>query len=78
MSATRKIVRLNENHRRIGEDHPRAKLSDRDCELIRQLAAEGMPYRLIARKFDIHRRTVIKIVQYERRGHHARYLRRCP
>lgn len=59
---------VNEAGLRVGEDHPRAMLTDHDVELIRQLADGGMLYRDIARKFDISKFTVGRICRFERRG----------
>ena len=53
---------------RVGQDHQRAKLTDRDVELIRLLAADGMRHRLIAEKFDVSRYTVGRICRFERRA----------
>ena len=56
-----KIVAVNEKGRRIGESHPRAKLSDHEIDLLRELIeeliAEGKghleAYRIAAEKFEI-------------------------
>ncbi len=71
-----KEVQVNENGRRIGQSHPRAKLTDHEVDLIRELyeelAGEGMGNHKIAEqiaaKFEVHGRTVLKIVRCERRG----------
>lgn len=68
-----RFVPVDEHGRRIGEGHPRAKLTDEEVELIRQLA-EGdaryppMSYRVIAEKFEIGVATVYDIVHYRRRA----------
>lgn len=64
----RQIVELNAQGLRIGENHPRALISDHDVELIRELAEGGMPYAEIAAKFEISKFTVGRICRYERRG----------
>ena len=47
----RKDVAVNERGRRIGEDHPRATLSNDAVDLIRELHEdEGRSYRYIAIK----------------------------
>lgn len=51
MSKT-KLVGVNEKGYRIGEDHPHAKLSDEDVELVRALRDEGLSYGEIVKKFD--------------------------
>lgn len=64
----KKIVAVNERGRRIGESHPRAKLTDHEVDLVRELAEQGLPYAEIAAKFEVHRQTVKRIVRCERRG----------
>lgn len=71
------LVAVNEDGLRIGESHPRAKLSDDDIELIRALAEEGMRYRVIAQKFEISKVTVGRICRYERRGQTIARLKKC-
>ena len=38
--------------RRIGESHPRAKLTDHEIDLIRELAEDGLSVAQIAEKFE--------------------------
>ena len=64
----RKLLELNAHGLRIGENHPRALISDHDVELIRELAEGGMRYAEIAAKFEISKVTVGRICRYERRG----------
>jgi len=64
----RRLLGVNEAGLRVGEDHPRATLTDHDVELIRKLAEGGMLYRDIAAKFDISKFTVGRICRFERRG----------
>ena len=69
MSGRSKIVAVDEHNNRIGEDHPRAKLTDHDVELIRQLREEfGLAHSEIAVKFEIAKSTVVAICQYQRRA----------
>ena len=63
----RKLLELNAHGLRIGENHPRALISDHDVELIRKLAEGGMRYAEIAAKFEISKFTVGRICRYERR-----------
>ena len=63
-----RLVGVSETGRRVGEDHPRATLTDHEVELIRQLAEEGMSHRMIAEKFEISRGTVGDIVSFRRRA----------
>ena len=72
----RKRVAVNEQGRRIGEGHPRAKLTDADVDLIHELAAAGLSCRVIASKFDdikggISWETVRDILRGRRRGQTA-------
>jgi hypothetical protein len=48
----RRLIRVNEGGRRIGEGHHRAKLTDADVELIYSMLDAGMGYARIAAKFD--------------------------
>ena len=52
---------------RVGQDHPGAKLTDHECEMIRQLSEGGMSYDRIADKFESPKATVAAICQYRRR-----------
>ena len=52
---------------KTGQKHHRAKLTDRDVELIRQLHEEGMTYDTISRKFEVSRSLVGCICRFERR-----------
>lgn len=45
------LVSLNDAGRRIGESHPRARLSDEEVLLMIGLRESGMTYREIASKF---------------------------
>lgn len=58
----------------VGETHPRAKLTDHDCDLIRELAEnneltgeKGLSYSVIAEKFDCSKSTVRDIIKCRRR-----------
>lgn len=64
-------VAVNESGLRIGEDHPNAKLTDHEVELIRSLHESGMGYQAIADKFDINKSAVAKICRYERRAQYV-------
>jgi len=97
-----RYVKTNEAGRRVGEDHPRAVLSDHDVELLwgfleeraaliarlrragapqarieAELTQAGLSYRLLAAKFDVHKQTVAKIANGDRRGQ-AAFRRRKP
>lgn len=64
----KRIVAVNEKGNRIGEDHQRAKLTDREVELIRQLLADGLGYRQVAKKFEVSRELVRDIAKGRRRS----------
>jgi|APSaa5957512576_1039674.scaffolds.fasta_scaffold312101_2 hypothetical protein len=51
----------------IGDDHPRAKLTDHDVCLMRELREGGMVYREIAEKFECSLWTARDIVNYRSR-----------
>jgi hypothetical protein len=78
-----KLVGVNAHGHRLGEDHPRAKLTDHEVELIRELAepSDGSPpmsHRMIASKFEISRGTVGDILSCRRRACYAVAWRRVP
>lgn len=50
-----------------GETHPRAKLSDDDVRLVRELKDEGLGYGEIAKKFETNRYTVRNVCTYRSR-----------
>jgi hypothetical protein len=61
MSPPKKTVQVNEAGLRIGEDHPRAKLTNREIELFFQLRAEGYGYGMLAKFFEISKAHAQKI-----------------
>jgi len=62
------LVQIGEYGKRIGETHGMAKLSDHEIDLVRQLKEQGMPAGEIAEKFEVSKRYVYKLVNYERRA----------
>lgn len=74
-----RYVALNESGtQRIGEDHPRAKLTNDEVEQIRDEYEDGLAglgprigYRLLAKKFKVSKRTIRNIVHYEKRNQWA-------
>ena len=65
------MVGVSEKGARVGETHPRAKLSDADVDLIRELHEAGLSYRQIVLKFDedhlkVSKSTVRDIVECSR------------
>lgn len=62
------MVAVNERGIRIGEDHPNAKLTDSEVEMVRELRLGGMTYQLLAEKFEISKSSVAWICTYGRRA----------
>lgn len=70
-------VGVNDLGRRCGETHHRAKLSDHDVDLMRELAEDtvlddgtilpGLTYGQLAEKFEVSRGTAFDIVKCRRR-----------
>lgn len=74
-----KLVAVNERGQRIGESHPRAVLTDHEVSLVLALRDEGCSYGWIARKMEISKSQVARIVRGERRAQlAARWKRVCP
>jgi predicted DNA-binding protein (UPF0251 family) len=53
---------------RSGEQHPHARLTNHEVELVRQFCDEKMPYRTIAEKMEISYDCVKSICTYRRRS----------
>jgi hypothetical protein len=64
----RLIIKLSDRGLRIGESHGRAKLTDRDVELLRQLRDQGWSLTHLAEKFDLSRRHVLRICSHRQRA----------
>ena len=63
------VYPVSEKGYRIGEHHQRAKLTDEQVELIRDLYDMGEGgYRKLAKMFGVHRTTIRDIVQFRRRA----------
>ena len=63
------LIGLNEDGRRVGQSHPKARLTDDEVEKMRVLR-EGLrvPYHRLAELFEVSVFTVVKICQYARRN----------
>jgi len=68
---TSKMVAVNDTGRRIGEDHPKANLSDHEVELMRKLYElypidhpDHFGYRRLAAKFGCTKTAARKICKY--------------
>ncbi|WP_417276401.1 hypothetical protein [Castellaniella sp.] len=49
---------VNENGRRVGEDHPHARYTNAEIDLVLELRGQGAGYGEIARKMDMPKATV--------------------
>lgn len=63
-----KTIALNENGRRIGESHPRAKLMDHEVTLALELLDAGLSYAVVASKLDVSKSCIAHIATGRRRG----------
>lgn len=63
-----KLVALNENGNRIGENHPRAKLLDAEIDQVHELREAGLTLRQIGVKMDMSKGGIWKIIHGFRRG----------
>jgi hypothetical protein len=71
-------IPLNDGRIRCGEGHGRAKLTDGDVERMRTLREEGMSLGVLAAKFDISRRHVIRICTCRSRAVTATRFKHTP
>jgi hypothetical protein len=63
-----KLIALNENGRRIGESHPRAKLLNHEVDLVLDLLDAGLSYAEVAHKFEVSKSCIAHIANGRRRG----------
>jgi DNA-binding NarL/FixJ family response regulator len=63
-----RLVTLNENGRRIGQSHPRAKLLDSEVDQVLELLDSGLSYAQVAEKFDVSKSCIAHIATGRRRG----------
>ena len=64
-----KTVALNEYGRRIGQSHPRSKLTDEQVDRIRDLNEDhDLSYTQLAEMFQVPKTTIASICQYARRA----------
>ena len=71
-----KLVALNEDGRRIGQEHPRAKLLDSEVEQVLELLDGGMSYAAVAGKFDVSKSCIAHIATGRRRSQSVARLAR--
>lgn len=63
-----KTIALNENGKRVGEGHPRAKLLDSEVDQVLELLDAGLSYAQVAEKFDVSKSCIAHIATGRRRG----------
>ena len=64
----KKLIGVDEKGYRIGESHPKARLTDAQVEQIRTLYEEGfVGYRALAKWYGVPRTTIAGICSYTRR-----------
>jgi len=63
-----KLVALNENGNRIGENHPRAKLLDVEIDQVHALRDAGLTLTEIGNKMDMSKGGIWKILNGYRRS----------
>lgn len=61
------LVAVNERGLRIGEDHPNAKYSDSEVEMVFRLRDDGLGYKRIAATCEMPVRTVRDFIAGRRR-----------
>lgn len=66
--AKKRLVPVNDARRRIGESHPGAVLTDHEVELVHALYDGGMTIAEVARKMEVTKGCIWKIVHGLRRG----------
>ena len=71
-------IALNDKHCRIGQGHPRAKLTDAEVDLVFELRGTGMSLADIADKFEVSKGCIWKILHGHRRGQPAARLVSVP
>ena len=63
---TKRMVGVNERGLLVGEDHPGAKLTDAEVELMRRMHEfEKIGYRRLCAMFEVSKTTVRRICKYE-------------
>lgn len=69
LAVARRMVGVSDYGVPVGEDHPRAKLTDVEVNKIRDLFEHyGFSYNDIAAMFNVPKSTVSSICRYERRA----------
>jgi hypothetical protein len=78
MSKTANRARaVNERGLVIGEDHPRAVLTDHEVDLVLELRADGLSFGLIAEKMEVSKSCIARICWGTRRAQYAVAFKRA-
>ena len=70
------LVGVNARGWRVGETHHRAKLTERDIDLIFYLHKEKMKPSMIAEKFGVSKSTIHNILTFKQRAQQPTFWRR--
>ena len=73
-----RLVLVNDRGRRVGESHPRAKLSNREVRLMLELRGQGLSFDRLARVFECAKSTAADICHGRNRSQVATQVRRVP
>lgn len=65
--AIKRVVGVSDAGVRVGQDHPRARLTDADLALLLALRAQGMGYNELAAKFEVPKSSVAAWCKARRR-----------
>jgi len=57
----RRVVAVNEKNQPIGEDHPSAKLTDHEVDLLIEMHEDNVGYRKLSQMFEISKSQVRNI-----------------
>lgn len=67
----KRTIALNEKNRRIGENHPLARLTDAEVDLVHALLEEGLSLAAVARRMEVSKSCIAHIAAGRRRNHTA-------
>ena len=67
--AKKRMVAVNERGSVVGQDHPRAKLTDHDVDLVFELREDGMSIGRIAKAMEVSKGCIAHILAGRTRTH---------
>lgn len=67
----KRLVAIGESNRRIGEDHPKAKLSNKQVDEVFAMRDRGLSYGRIAMRFNVSKACIRDILIYRTRAQYA-------